>query len=1495
MMKKNPGENMDVSEEPKEQESQERPKEKEKPKGNRLPAEMFTGPQATELRSVLLAEYNLKNKQNIRKFQEINLRIIDSRFKIVFYGKEYEDSWSGFSGRVSRALQLNLRSKSMFYFLDMIADGKSLEYARIEALSRYDLEKRDRHVQKEQALIPEMFSSDKIEEISKLRAALLVNYNSRNNSAIVKYANVLSNKSLLDKFKITIGDKEYSDSFAAILQRIKTRNKFSTHSPKIILQFLDFLADGKSLEEARANTLSLARDVDKKKRTNEYGDQVLPVELELFSDKNLAVREVCRSAIVQEYNKSNKKHAMKYADMLVSSRSRKRAFKINIKNKDYCDNLNSLLSRISHHYKLRINSYKIILYFLDLLAEGISVKEARVVALSQNERDKERRLKVQKARLGVELFTAQNIQDRAELRTALLAENNKRNNSNALKYEDISLSLDSRFRNIELKFHDNDYVDKWSNVINRVAVYCGLKPHNTKSHLRLLDLLADGRSVEEAKAEVLVKAEEKKQEERLEEELRKEVKNIANTPVLLAQFKVWISIFGSHGAADILYAHNPNYKTLKEEFINGMIGDYLGYVLVDSLPFVPDNIKLIEGRFLENPNLQEGLYTCLVQACSSYLSKHKANPQTAPDILEDFMLEIGGNIPPDAEAIFLDIIVKVAEYFREVFGNWKHPENMIKKIVEGRDFPDTAQLINVLEIKEKHRLLIADRMGVGKSASAIAAKEFLKLRQALIIVPANVIPTWQQYLSVQSEGGYFVDNQPPRVCVIESVEDLTSNDAKQADYIIISQEKLKEEYAEGLKALDADMLIVDEVHKLKSALGIRSGILHDLAKNFESENHYMVLLSGTPAPNKVSDIAGVLKLLYPRRFQGDEVSSIVKQLINGDITDLRALLVPRMQRKTLEEVVKMPSLIEQDRFVELNRWEKEVYDAIQQDDEMHPFAKITLLRQLALNPSILELQPPPEQRPVKIQALENILLEYLQTGRNKIIVIFNGFTEGVTRGNNSVIGQIKLPRGVNYQIIDGETLQKRRDSIQREFNSAQMPNILFLSGDTADVGINLSGAQAVIFYNEPWSKEEKAQQLGRSFRPGLANDLHSDTIILAGSIEEGIYHHIRMKDKAIKKLLLGIELTELEKRLLSSVEKEEEDLEVDSKLAAYYLNSFQNLMAMFRSVKNIGEAKFSEFLAKHGDRYAGNYETLGVRSYQSNVGRLSANIIKLLPGTKNVILDLASGPEMLKSRAEKDMQSKVISLDINPAHFLVQIEENAEHKKKIGVGKAMVAGITKLPVASGSVDVANLALALHYTSFRPSHKDFERVNALCELNRVLKPGGRAIVIFQHGAYLKDSKAFEDFLILAGFEIDPQFTGPASAENFEAQVYCLVKKENSDLETLTELISAEKALANGLKLAVGGKRRSIRDTRRILTEVQLGEKELNLDLNEEDKIAMKEERTIINLADWLKSTYEDLKNIPTDVLRQHKFCRIKLHNRYVLYKNMEAVKGVVLIK
>jgi SNF2 family DNA or RNA helicase/ubiquinone/menaquinone biosynthesis C-methylase UbiE len=985
-------------------------------------------------------------------------------------------------------------------------------------------------------------------------------------------------------------------------------------------------------------------------------------------------------------------------------------------------------------------------------------------------------------------------------------------------------------------------------------------------------------------------------QENLQSGFSQEVEKITNNPELLEKFKIWISIFGAYNAADILFAHNPQYRGVREELVKGIIADYLGDVLVSPPPFNPKDLQFVEKRFLENPNIQEGLYTCLIQACSAYLTKQRANPETAAGILEQFMMEIGEKIPVDAQDLFLEIIVKVATYFRCIFDNWRRPGNMIGNIAEGRNFPDTTQIINILEIKEKHRLLIADRMGVGKSASVIAAKEYLGLRQALAIIPANVIPTWQKYLSEQKDGGYFLEERQPKVFTTFTIDDLTSEEATQADYVIISQERFNDEYAEALKQLNAEMLIVDEVHEFKSATGVRSQALQNLSRKFESPDKYVTLLSGTPAPNKVSDIAIILKLLYPERFADMLVKTIVRQIIYGDITDLRALLVPRMQRKTLAEVVEMPKLVESETDITLNPWFQKAYEAILQDDDLNSAQKIIALRQILLNPEILELRPPTDNRMDKIVQLEQDIERHFEAGRRKIIIVFNNYVEGITRGENNLVDQVKLPVGLRVEIIDGNTAKDRRIEIQKLINESDEPIALYLSGDTATVGIDLSGAHVVIEYNEPWSKELKAQQIGRSYRPGLKNELIVQTYITSGTIEEGIHRYTELKDKAIQKLLIGVELTELEKRLLEEDESiEGENFEVDAELASYYLNSFQDLLAMFKSIKNIGEARFSQFLAKYGERYASNYDALGDRSYQSNVARLSANIISRVQNNpKGLILDLASGPQMLKNKSLNGMQDRIISLDINQSHFF--FESNGEDaKQKPGVEQAVVAGMSHIPLAKESVATVNLALGLHYTSFRPSQNDFERLQVICEINRVLTIGGRTIITLQHGTELKDEESFKNLIGLAGFEIDTQYTGQAQGENFQAQVYTLIKKESADFETLKELIAENQNLTDSLKLRFGGHAKSFKDTRKILTEVDLGDQTLKLELNQADQRALEEEQSIYQLGDTLKQIHGELKAIPNAILREHSFARIKLGNRYILFKNLEVSKGIVLIK
>jgi ubiquinone/menaquinone biosynthesis C-methylase UbiE len=644
----------------------------------------------------------------------------------------------------------------------------------------------------------------------------------------------------------------------------------------------------------------------------------------------------------------------------------------------------------------------------------------------------------------------------------------------------------------------------------------------------------------------------------------------------------------------------------------------------------------------------------------------------------------------------------------------------------------------------------------------------------------------------------------------------------------------------------------------------------------------------------------VLKLLYPERFATLEVKELALQIINGDITDLRALLVPKMQRKTLAETVDMPPLLEEEIEITLNPWFKKAYEVILQDDELSPMQKITILRQFLLNPAILELEPPGEHQMGKQVRLEQDIQTHFSEGRNKIIVVFNDFVKGLTQGENRLIQDIRYPTNCKVCIMDGNTPEGDRIAIQKQLNESDEPMVLFLSGKVGGVGINLSGAHVMIQYNEPWSKEEKAQQIGRCYRPGLKQPLLVQTYITSGTMEEGIHRHIDLKDKAIQKLLAGVKLTELEQRILSEDnEIAEDDLEVNPELASYYLNSFQDLLAMFGSIKNIGEEHFQEFLAKYGDRYAGNYSVLGDRSYQSNVARVNANILSQFVGSTNGhILDLASGPEMLRKRALSGQASNVISLDINQGHFVTKSTDGIWQKTE-GTTTAVVGGISQIPVKTEAVVAVNLALGLHYTSFRPSQNDFERLRTICEINRVLQIGGKALITLQHGTGFKNETGFKELITLAGFTIDEKYTGEILGENFQARTYALVKTETADFETLKELIkedkTEEKTLADSLKLNFAGHKKTFRDTRGILTAITLGKQTITLELNETDKTALAEEQAIHSLAESLQSIHGEIKEIPRDILIRHKFARIKLGGHYVLFKELEKSKGVILIK
>lgn len=963
------------------------------------------------------------------------------------------------------------------------------------------------------------------------------------------------------------------------------------------------------------------------------------------------------------------------------------------------------------------------------------------------------------------------------------------------------------------------------------------------------------------------------------------------TIVEAEQFHKLTRLLGAERTLDILYQFRPEYRKIPVPYVRSVIADYLGDFMNVRGELNLETIAEVEG-FLSDKNLRDGLIEVVKDSC---LRHYNLTIRSGQEASLGIVLEYIGSLRLHGSDLendqFIGVLDEVEAYYRAAFESIALPGNIVDALRQDRLFPDLNQRINIKEITEKHKMLIADEMGVGKSASAILAKEHLGVRQALVVAPSNVIDTWLRYLSSEPgndeyPAGYFKPGQEPSVLNVESLDQL-EGDLSQYDYVLLSQERLNKRYVAALAKLDYGMLIVDEAHKLKNLKGgKRADMLVALASRIEGDDKYLALLSGTPVPNKVGDVAMILKLLYPEKFADVDNRELVRQIIKGDALDLRSLLVPRMEMKSLAESVPMPDLTEIEHKIPLSAEEQVIYEMLVDEDELTASQKLQLLRQFVMNPNLIELAPDVPNS--KLQAVAGQLRKTFAE-KDKIVMFVNGYVEGVIRGDQTILDQLDLPDGVKVLAIHRDVSKEERAAIEAQLRTSGQKILLAVSGQTADVGVDFSGADEVFFYNEPWTKYDKKQQLGRVYRPGLQAGLISRTFVADDTIEEGINKYIESKYQAIEKLLRGIPLSEIERELVRHDEQADPDLEVDANLADYYFSSWDRMMQIYKYVKEMGEENFTHFLGRYGQEYAECYADLGSRSYQANASRLSGTVLKKMVDVKKQnaedlhILDIASGPEMLRHHATKPISDRVFSVDINQHHF------SAEGQKRA------VGSFLRLPIASGSMDYANLSLALHYTNFLPSKGNYERLELLRELNRVLKVGGSGIINMMYTLDFKSLEGFREVAEKTGFKIVEKYSGEVeSGQHFRTRMITLEKVRDCT-ESAGEIIKQlSPSSIKGLKL----KRlpSKVRDSRKIVTDFVLnGSTTLKAQFNEEDREVLDEEQLILKQMNMLRKRYGGVKNIPVIQIKAGGFARFFNGKSYVLFKRLATAGGAVIIR
>lgn len=411
-------------------------------------------------------------------------------------------------------------------------------------------------------------------------------------------------------------------------------------------------------------------------------------------------------------------------------------------------------------------------------------------------------------------------------------------------------------------------------------------------------------------------------------------------------------------------------------------------------------------------------------------------------------------------------------------------------------------------LASRKRALLADAMGVGKTAQAIEASRILRARRVVTICPAIARINWQREWNRWSG---------------EASLHVYSYDQ------VATQQKVRDEIA----VIKPDILILDEAHYLKTKSAKRTKAIYGaFCRNTGVAQHasHIWLLTGTPCPNNAGELYTHFSALWPELIQqGGKAMNYIqfierycvlapsqygaKIVGNKNAPELRGLLQKVILRRRVEDVLpELPPMIWNDMAVEAQEVVSELA-ALEQEP-----AVVALKQRLEKTESDLEafeVQVASLRRvtgTAKAGAAARLIADELSAGAYDKIVVFTQHKDAMKRlseelGHYGVVS------------ISGETpTQKRQEAIDK-FQSHPETRVFIGQIQACATAITLHAANHVLFVEASWTPSDNAQAAKRCHRIGQHKPVFVRVLGLANSIDEAVAKALARKSKAISELM----------------------------------------------------------------------------------------------------------------------------------------------------------------------------------------------------------------------------------------------------------------------------------------------------------------------------------------------------------------------------------------
>ncbi|MCK5804886.1 MAG: DEAD/DEAH box helicase [Lentisphaeria bacterium] len=443
--------------------------------------------------------------------------------------------------------------------------------------------------------------------------------------------------------------------------------------------------------------------------------------------------------------------------------------------------------------------------------------------------------------------------------------------------------------------------------------------------------------------------------------------------------------------------------------------------------------------------------------------------------------------------------------------------------------------------------ILADEMGLGKTVQALAAvaarkREGLCNLPSIVICPTSLVENWLIECSrFTPELCALAIRGNERTALIEAIP--------EHDLVVTSYALLRRDIVE-YESLVFDYIILDEAQHIKNPRTANAESCKEL------QGAHRLILTGTPVENSLVEIWSLFDFLLPgylgthRDFRHDYEVPVANGQGDRTTKELAAHIHPFILRRTKQEVCKeLPDKIEQVLYCELGAEQRHLYTTVLaagrqmlQQAKKEGWGKrrfellsiLVRLRQICCHPVLLPdelLEGFPSSVPsAKTELAREVILEAVDSGHR--LLFFSQFT-----------GVLKLfipwleENGIRYEYLDGST-QNRQERVDR-FNADSTIPVFLLSLKAGGTGLNLTGADTVIHYDQWWNPMVEDQATDRTHRIGQTRTVTAMKLVARHTVEEKVLALQESKRDLFNKLINGApgrigELTEEDMEFLLS-------------------------------------------------------------------------------------------------------------------------------------------------------------------------------------------------------------------------------------------------------------------------------------------------------------------------------------------------------------------------